>query len=440
MHHKLAFIGFGVVAQGLIDILLEKKKLLQDKYNFEYSVVAISDINKGSVYEEKGLDLIKIKSLIEQGKKLDKYPSGIKNLDSISTIKDTNADTIIEVTYTDVKTGEPALTHIKTAFECNKNVVSTNKGPVIKESLNLMKTAENKNLYYGFEGVVLAGTPCINLYQYTLAGNIIKEFKGILNGTTNYILTRMEEGMEYEDALKKAQKLGYAEADPTGDVKGFDTLGKVVILTNIVLGKNITWEDVKRKGITNIKKQDIENAKKEGKRWKLIGSSKINDDGTITARVWPEKISLNHPLSGISEATNALTFNTDELGDLGLTDAEEDAIVAFMKTLSDGYDINKMKKDGDNLQLIKKTASLRVEGPNPFNPSTKLGYYVPDDGYIQLEVFGITGEKVATLQSGFVSAGEHQVVFNAENLATGIYLVSLNTGKEVNTVKLILMK
>ena len=132
--------------------------------------------------------------------------------------------------------------------------------------------------------------------------------------------------------------------------------------------------------------------------------------------------------------------NDEELGDLGLTDAEEDAIVAFMKTLSDGYDINKMKKDGDHLQLNVKTSSLRVEGPNPFNPSTILGYYIPDDSFIQLDVFSITGEKVATLQNGFMSAGEHQVVFNAENLATGIYLVSLNTGKEVNTVKLMLMK
>jgi homoserine dehydrogenase len=316
MPFKFAFIGFGVVAQGLIEILIEKKTFLKEKYDFDYQVVAISDINKGSVYDENGLNLKKILKLIDQGKKLDEYPSGIKNLDSISTIKNTNADTIIEVTYTNVKTGEPALTHIKTAFDCGKNVISTNKGPVIKESLNLMKIAEEKNLYYGFEGVVLAGTPCINLYNHTLAGNKINEFKGILNGTTNYILTRMEEGMSYEDALNKAQKLGYAEADPTGDVEGFDTLGKVVILTNIVLGKNISWEDVERKGITDIKKQDIEKAKNESKRWKLIGSSKINEDGTVNARVWPEKISLNHPLAGILEATNALTFKTDELGEV----------------------------------------------------------------------------------------------------------------------------
>ena len=316
MNFKLAFIGFGVVAQGLMEILIEKKELLKKKYNFTYDIVAISDILKGSVYDKNGLDMVKVLNLIKQGKTLDKYPTGIKNMDSISTIKDTNADTIIEVTYTDVKTGEPALTHIKTAFDYNKNVISTNKGPVIKESQNLIKIAKDKKLHYGFEGTVLAGTPAINLFRHTLSGNTIKEFKGILNGTTNYILTRMEEGMSYNDALKKAQQLGYAEADPTGDVEGFDTLGKVVILTNIVLGKKITWEDVKRRGITDISKNDIENARKEGKRWKLIGSSTIKENGSIDAKVWPEKISLNHPLAGISDATNALTYNTDELGEI----------------------------------------------------------------------------------------------------------------------------
>jgi homoserine dehydrogenase len=314
MHFKLAFIGFGVVGQGLIEILNEKKRLLEKKYNFTYNVVAISDFLKGSIYDKNGLDMEIIMNLIQQGKKLDEYPTGIKNMDSISTIKDTNADTIIEVTYTDIKTGEPALTHIKTAFNCNKNVISTNKGPVIKESLNLIKIAKNKNLHYGFEGVILAGTPALNLFRHNLSGTIIKDFRGILNGTTNYILTRMEEGMSYEDALKKAQKLGYAEADPTGDVEGLDTLGKVVILTNVVLEKNISWEDVKRKGITEITKEDIEIARKEGKRWKLIGSAEIKENGTINAKVWPEKLDINDPLAGISEATNALTFNTDELG------------------------------------------------------------------------------------------------------------------------------
>ena len=314
MHFKLAFIGFGTVGQGLTEILLETKDMLAHKYNFRYTIVAISDIVKGSVYDKNGLDMAKILDLVKASKKLDEYPTGVKGLNSLDTIKETNADTIVEVTYTDVKTGEPALTHIKTALGAGKNVVSTNKGPVVNQAVKLLKMAESNNAHYGFEGVVLAGTPALNLARLSLAGNKINGFKGILNGTTNYILTRMEEGMSYDNALKKAQELGYAEADPTGDVEGLDALGKVVILSNVVLGKNIGWKDVERKGITEITKEDVEKAKAEGKRWKLIGSAEVQPDGSVKAKVWPEKLPLSDPLAGVSEAINALTYLTDELG------------------------------------------------------------------------------------------------------------------------------
>ena len=314
MHFKLAFIGYGTVGQGLTEILLEKKEMLAEKYDFHCTVVAISDIMKGSVYDKNGLDMKKILDLVKSGKKLEEYPTGKKGMDSLTTIQETNSDTIVEVTFTDVKTGEPALTHIKTALKSGKNVVSTNKGPVVKQAMELLKLAESNNVHYGFEGVVLAGTPVLNLAKYALAGNRVTGFKGILNGTTNYILTRMEEGMSYDDALKKAQELGYAEADPTGDVEGLDALGKVVILTNVIIGKKLSWTDVERKGITGISKKDVEKAKAEVKRWKLIGSAEIRPDGSVKAKVWPEKLPLNDPLAGVGEATNALTFFTDELG------------------------------------------------------------------------------------------------------------------------------
>jgi len=314
LEFKLAFIGYGTVGQGLTEILIEKKEMLEKKFDFHWTVVAISDFMKGSVYDENGLDMNKILNLVKSGKSIDKYPIGTKGMNSIDTIKKTNANTIVEVTYTDVKTGEPALTHIKTAINEGKNVVSTNKGPVVKQSLEILKLAKSKKVHYGFEGVVLAGTPALNLVKFSLAGNVIKSFKGILNGTTNYILTQMEAGKSYEEALKKAQELGYAEADPTGDVEGLDALGKVVILTNIVLGKKITWEDVKRQGITEISKEDIEKAKSKGKRWKLIGSAEIQPNGSVKASVRPEKLPLDDPLAGVSGATNALTYNTDELG------------------------------------------------------------------------------------------------------------------------------
>ena len=314
MNVKIAFIGYGTVAQGFTEIVLEKGDWLREQYGLSVNVVAVSDVKKGSVYDEKGLNMRDILSLVRDGKTLEDYPEGIKGMNSLETITKTNADTIIEVTYTDVKTGEPALTHIKTALNAGKHVISTNKGPAVKQAAELLETARKNKVYYGFEGTVLAGTPALNLATYTLSGNHITGFKGILNGTTNYILTRMEEGMPYEKALNKAQELGYAEADPTGDVEGLDALGKVVILTNVVLKKKISWPDVKRKGITDISIDDVKHAREQGQRWKLIGRAEIQKDGSVLASVSPEKLPLSDPLAGVNEAINALTFMTDELG------------------------------------------------------------------------------------------------------------------------------
>ena len=166
-----------------------------------------------------------------------------------------------------------------------------------------------------FEGTVMSGTPILNLIRETLAGCTISEVKGILNGTTNYILSRMEENMAYEDALKKAQELGYAEAVPDADVLGWDALAKVTILANAVFGADNKPSDFQCEGITGISVDDISKAKAEGKRFKLIG--KVWRDGdTVKGSVGPEQIEMTHPLAGIMGATNALTITTDLLGDV----------------------------------------------------------------------------------------------------------------------------
>ena len=313
---RFAFIGFGVVGQGFAEILLEQKEELKKNYGFEYSVVAVSDKMKGAVYDENGLDLSKLLDLVKDTGKIEDYPGGIKGWDSLKTITETNANLIIEVSWTDIKTGEPAITHIKTAIKCHKHVVMTNKGPIALAARELLLMAKTNGVEIRFEGTVLSGTPALNLGVYNLASSKITKVAGIVNGTTNYILTEMEKGLSYEDALKQAQELGYAEADPTADVEGFDALGKIVILTNVVMGGNLTKDQVPCQGITKITSQDIEDAKKEGKRWKLIAGAEYKDDGSVEAYVRPEKISLDHPLAAVSGPINALTYSTKYLGDV----------------------------------------------------------------------------------------------------------------------------
>lgn len=315
MKFKLAFIGFGVVGQGLAEILHQKEEKLKERYDFEFEVLAISDVQLGSIYNEEGLELGKVLDMVEDGKDISDYPEGTTGYDSIETITETEADTIIEVTFTDMETGGPALEHVRRALEEEKHVVSTNKGPVAQEVNDLLDLADEKDVHYKFEGTVLSGTPAINIAMKNLAGCEINEIKGIVNGTTNYILSKMEEGMGYQEALDKAQELGYAEADPTGDVEGVDAQGKTLILSNTVMNADIDLKDVDRKGITDITKEDIEEAKQEDKRWKLIAHTKRTDEG-VEAKVSPEEIPLDHPLAGVMGPTNALTFSTDHLGEV----------------------------------------------------------------------------------------------------------------------------
>lgn len=315
MTQKLAFIGFGVVGQGLAEIMLEKEKTLSEKYDFDFQVVAISDIKLGSVYDPKGLDLEEVLDMVESGVSLSEYPDGKTGWEPIKTIEESNADTIIEVTFTDMETGGPALDHVRTALKHGKDVVSTNKGPVAQKLEELQSLAEENDVQYKFEGTVLSGTPALNLALKTLAGCEIKKVKGIVNGTTNYILSKMEEGMDYEDALQKAQELGYAEADPTGDVEGVDAQGKTLILANTLMDAGLDLKEVEREGITGLTLEDIEDAKEEGHRWKLIAQAEKKEDG-VDAKVGPEKIPLDHPLAGVMGPTNAITYTTDHLGEV----------------------------------------------------------------------------------------------------------------------------
>ncbi len=330
---KLAFIGFGVVGEGLAEILMNKRDDLRDRYGFEYSIVAVSDFKKGSAYNPDGLDPEKLLQLANAGS-ISEYPEAQTGLDALTTIEESNADTVVEVTYTDIETGQPAYQHFRAALESGKNLVTTNKGPTALFLDELTELARSNEVEFRYEGTVMAGTPVLNLCESCLAGNTIREIRGILNGTTNYILTNMEEGKAYQEVLKKAQELGYAEADPTADVEGYDALAKVVILARSVLNAGISPSDVKRTGITGIKPEDVEEAKKEGKSWKLIGRVTAGG-GIVSASVKPEKIDRADPLASVGGATNALTFDTDLLGDVTIVGAGAGKTETGFSLLSD---------------------------------------------------------------------------------------------------------
>lgn len=220
-------------------------------------------------------------------------------------------DVLVELTPTNLQTGEPGASHIRAALERGIPVVTANKGPLLRHYESLTTLARAKGVALRFEGTVAGSIPAINLHEFCLPGNPVTRVDGILNGTSNYILTRMaEEGLSFDDALQEAQELGYAEADPTYDVDGHDAAAKLCILANAVMGARVTFEDVKREGIRAISAAAIRLAAKEGYAIRLIASV---DGGTTRASVTPRLVPVGSALD-VRGTLNVVRFTTAHAG------------------------------------------------------------------------------------------------------------------------------
>ena len=283
-HYKLALIGFGNVGQGFAEILASKGEELAQRYGAQFQIVAVCDLLKGSVADPQGFDPGELLAAVGADNNLQSVTALHRGWDAVETIRNGGADIVIEMSYTDLETGQPALMHIETALKNGKHVVTTNKGPIALHYQDLMDLARQHAVRIGVEGTVMSGTPTLHVGRELLAGAGIERIQGIVNGTTNYILTQMEAGAAYAEALNDAQERGYAEADPTGDVEGYDAAGKAVILANMLMDAGLTMGDVQREGITRLTAQDIADAAASGERWKLIALvERVN--GTVRTSV-----------------------------------------------------------------------------------------------------------------------------------------------------------
>ena len=308
MINKIALAGCGNVGTALLEILHEKKDELKEKYGFEYKVVLVSDLMKGVIMDPEGLDLGAALESMRETRTFEKLPNAEGTFEEL--LKRSGATVLAEGTPTNLETGEPGLTHIRAALSRGISVTTTNKGPIALAFDELTALAKANGAQLSYEGVVMSGTPLIDMMKNGVAGCSVLKLEGILNGTTNFMLTKMGEGMEYGAALAEAQALGYAEAAPTGDVEGWDAAVKVSILAKILFGADVPVDRVERTGITKVTPAQIEEAKKNGRAVKLIAG--------LDAYVEPKEIPMSHPLASINGATNAITVTTDNLGDVTL--------------------------------------------------------------------------------------------------------------------------
>lgn len=327
---KASIIGFGSIGQGVARVLLMKKDYLE-REGIDIKVVAIAD-SKGAVIDENGLDLEKCLCI-----KAEKKTIAEKQMTGVQIIEQIEHDLVIEVSPTDVVTGGAGLLNIQTAFEKRMDVVTSNKGPLTLKFKELNELADKNGCCFRYEATVGGAMPIINLTKEVMAGNEIASIKGIFNGTCNYILTRMlEEKSSYSEILTEAVDLGIAESDPTYDVEGIDTAGKIVILANTVFGMNKTINDVDRTGITQITYEALEMCSKNGKAIKLIGEVKKN--GTLT--VSPRLVPIGHPLS-VSGTLNVASIQTDLAGEIMITGKGAGSLETASAILSDIISIYK---------------------------------------------------------------------------------------------------
>jgi homoserine dehydrogenase len=324
MNYNLALIGFGNVARALARLLLRKQELLKSEYDITFSFTGISTGRHGFAVNPNGLDIHKALELVESGGSISPL-SAFEVSDSLAVIKHSNAAVMFENSPVNTQTGQPALDHIRTALELGMHAITANKGPVVYGYRELTALAKSKGKTFGFESTVLGGSPVFSVFRETFPLAELSSFKGILNATTNIILSRMENGESYEDAVKYCQSVGVAETDPTNDVDGWDAAIKVAALITVLMDTPFTPQQVNPIGIRGITRDMIEKSRLEGKRYKLVCSVEKAGD-QIHARVSPELVDVSSPLYGMMNSSTGVTFRTDVLPDYSLTVSEREGM------------------------------------------------------------------------------------------------------------------
>jgi homoserine dehydrogenase len=310
---RIVLIGFGTVGQSLARILTKDKNWLVKNYGFEPQVTAIVD-SRGSCRDDNGLNLELALKVKERYGSVQKYPGSLERKTTTSRIiSDADAEVVIESTPSNFVNGEPGLTNIKQSLSARRHVVTANKAPLALAMPALLELADHMRMQLRFSATVGAGTPFLNFASKCLPGERILGIHGILNGTTNYILTRMgEASLSFQKALAEAQKKGYAEKNPANDLQGLDTAAKIVIIANWVLKHRISMDELEVSGIQDLAPEKILQAKKSGARMKLVG--RLTDS---QASVRPEEVSIDDPVC-VSGTLNALSFSTEHIGDVTL--------------------------------------------------------------------------------------------------------------------------
>lgn len=336
---KIAIIGYGGVGKALTRLLkMQKDVLAKDSLSIEVDYIVDCG---GGIYVPTGIDLDSLIKFTEKEKDITQFPGGSTDITVEQIVSDNLIDLAVIMTPTNKETGQPGLSYAQALLNAGKHVVLSDKGPVMLAYQELKKTASEKGVQLGIGCTTGGALPSVNGGLMDMAGAEITSIEGILNGTTNFILKYMEDNnCEYEQALRIAQECGIAETNPSLDVEGWDTAGKLLILTNVLMGESKTLEDVEVEGITSITTEDIRTAAEENCKYKLVGKTVKSSEGLkMTVRL--EKISADQLLYSVEGKNKAVRYCCDTLGELVLIGGASGVIPAAASILRDMVNIHR---------------------------------------------------------------------------------------------------
>ena len=339
---RVVVCGFGKVGRNLARLLDAKAQMTASLYGVELELAGVGELN-GSALSDGAIPPGKLADFFEAQGDLSRFPdAGKPGWLGIDIIREAvNPDVLVETTPTNIETGEPALTHIHTALERGMHVVSANKGPFIRNYHTLKALADSKGASIKLSAAAAAALPTLDVAQTCLAGTEILSIEGVLNGTSNFILSRMRTGDEsYDEALAEAQRLGIAETNPSLDVEGYDTANKLALIANVAMGAELLPEQVNRTGITGISAEAVRQAATEGKIMRLVGRVVKDEQGNVRASVAPESLPANHPLASVDGSEKGITYTTDTMDRVTVSGGKSDprgAAAALLKDIINIY-------------------------------------------------------------------------------------------------------
>lgn len=335
---RIWLVGYGTVGKWLAGVLDSQAGRLAARYGTEVTVVGIATARDGFVYDARGLDLSSLTEAAAGGRSIAELPGVRRWLSALDGLRATEADVLVEVSASPPADGEPGTAHMREALLRRIPVVTSNKWPVALHGAELAALARRQGVAFRAESTVMSGTPVLSTLCEGLAGAVPLAVRGLLNATANFILSRMAGGGSYEEALAEAQGAGLAERDPAADVEGYDTTAKLMILSGLVFGRQLSREQVICRGITSLTSREIgETVSAQGrlKHVATLGFSGPDGTGAVTARVQPEFVPLDDPLASIDGTTNAVVCQAEPLGKITITGPGAGPQLAGQGVLSD---------------------------------------------------------------------------------------------------------